>query len=186
MAVLVGRVEGDELGVSPCRAQHFAVAQLEALAMVEGPLLVQIVRQQVPPVEGDRLLDRVAVAGEGPACEALEVEHVDVDAGIREERDHSAPQHDSVRALGRLPDEVRGLVETVRDRLERRVRPQCVDHLLAMGATLRREREVFGEPERIAASERLGGHARTRGAQLEAAEQSDRDIRHVSSVPRAE
>ena len=81
VSVLVGRVEGEQLFEPARSTQELAVAQLEPLTMVEGPVLVGVERQEVASVDAQGLVERVGVAGPQRGGGQL-VELLDVDVEI--------------------------------------------------------------------------------------------------------
>ena len=128
---LVDRLELDN-GLPPLeQAQQIEVAQAHHLATGLRPRLVEVVGQEVTPVDVERVLccDRVAI-GERPRGERVEPVDVHRDLDVGEQHDPFVAQHDGVRPVEGPAHVVRGLVQLRRGPIDRVVGPEGVDDKL--------------------------------------------------------
>ena len=130
---LVARVEFGQRLPAAVQAQQIQVTLPELVAARLGPLLVPVPGQQLATVQRERLAGRGGIpVGERPAGQFLEPDRVHAHAAAGIQDDLVAAQHHRVRHAEGAPGEVRRLVQ-LRHRLGDRVlRPDQVDHLLAM------------------------------------------------------
>ena len=154
MPILVRGIERDELVEPLAPTEELTVAQLKPLAVVERPVLVRIVGQQLARVDGEGAFDRIDVAPRQTGHrQVLEDDGIDVEVGGGKERHGVGAEHDAVPHTSGLADEVGGLVQPVGRRIQGGVRPEGVDHLFAVHPVPVGQGEELDESARIAPAE---------------------------------
>ena len=185
---LVGRVEIDQAGMIAERPQHVPVAQLESLAVVEHPVFVGVIWQQITGVRVRCSPQCLAVAGgQGLARQPLELRGVDRHIGVGEQRHRGPVEDDAVDATARPPYEVGCFVQAVRTACRVRLGPKHIEENLAVHPSPRRQGEELGQSGSVAPAEL--GHPPLVDDEAEATEDLHGDGRHdsvsASSCPAA-
>nr|BFE70399.1 hypothetical protein GCM10020092_037000 [Actinoplanes digitatis] len=150
----------------------------EFLAPRCRPVLEPVLGQQVTGVRGDRGAQAgQAAVGAGGRGEPLEVPHVDVDEAARAQHHHVVVQlhQPGVRSVAgeHAPGDVQRLVQIVRGRRDRPVRPQHVQQHVAVHPLVRREREQLDQRPGLAQAPLAGLDGRSVAVHLELTEQPD-------------
>ena len=176
MGLLVGGVEAEDVGPASGPAEQLLVTRGEPQARLLGPGLVQIGGQQLTSVERKRRragVDRVSTRPQRGVGRGVERDQVDVDVN-----GHAGEQGDDLRlgyhrvALAeRLPGEVGGLMQPRQREVEVDVRPERVDHAVAVQLGSGREGEELHERRGMAAAPPLVGEGDAVDADGEAAHQ---------------
>jgi hypothetical protein len=179
-AARVGRV-GVRLGQ---RDQQPEARLAQRLPPRRGPVLVAILRQQLPRVQLERDAIRLDVVMRTRRRRSA-LERVDVDADpLADERHHVVAQHEAIaRAVvgrDRPPRRVQHLVQAVAGRLA--AGPQQLRHLLAVHAPLRCERQQLDQALCPAQPPRILRNPPSADAHGERAEQLDAERRRLACL----
>ncbi len=179
MGPLVARIELDHGVPTAVEAQQVQVAEPQLLAAIVGPRVVAIFGQEVAAVEGEGLAGGGdVVVGQGLAGQVVELDDVDAHLRVGQQHDVVTAEHDRVGEGDRPPGEVGGLVELGRGLVDRVLRPDEIDELLAVQASAGRHGQHLDQGRGLTALPGAVDHGHGVDRHLEAAEQRDLDRRH--------
>lgn len=183
VGILVGRVDGHQVGPASGLAQQLEVADPQPFPQVLGPGLVEIVREEVTPVQHERALGgRRRAVGQGGLGGTIQLQGVDGHRAVGEQRHGVALHDDGVRRPRGPPREVGGLVEPGRGLVGTEVGPERVEELLAVKAASRGERQQLDQRGGVPAAPRARRRDGAVDLDLEAPQQPDHD-RHPPEPP---
>ncbi len=178
MRLLVGGVLSQQRLPAPRPAQQVRAQLRQPLAGLLGPRLVEVVRQQHagPGVEHPGRGAAIPVTQDAPGG-ILELRGVHLHPVVGQEQDQLPPQrHPGGRLAEGAAREVRGLVQP-RARLgDVGVRPERVDHLLAVQPPVGHECEELDQRSRPAPAPGLVRDRHAGDLDPEPSEQADRDV----------
>ncbi len=153
VGLLVRGVVPEQLLPPSGQPEQVGVQDPDGLPGLLGPGLVRVVGQQRPAVPLQRGLGRlVGPFGQRHLAQATQLLHVDGHPGVRQQSDELVAEHDAARVdLGRGgrgegPARVVGcLVQAWAGLLDEGVRPERVDHLLAVQPVVDGERQQLDQ-----------------------------------------
>ena len=182
VGALVARFQLDDVAPPPGQPQEVEVPQAKLLAPFLGPLLVAVLGRQLARVEPEGAAGGVGVTlGQRTASGVLEGVDVDLRVDAGEQVHHVVPQHHGVGQARRLAGVVRGLVQLGAGLVERVVRPDEVDDLLAVELAVRSEGQHLDQRRGMAAAPAPRRHGVAVDGDLEAAEELHLDPGHRHS-----
>ena len=165
MGLLVGRVLAQHVVPAALGAQHGEAPLAQARARAERPLLVEVVGQQL-----------AAVGGIVTIFEALDVGgHL----RVRGKLHHSTAQYDGAAVAERAAGVARGLVKVGRGGVGAELRPERLEHLVALHTVSTGEREQLHEVRRPPLRPRAGRDGMRVDQHFEASEEPDLELPHT-------